>query len=431
MATFFKWLAICFACSVLLLLGVAWLAIETSPAVEVSATRQINDADSVNNLLKQVKQINQMRYVHQTVLLSQEQLNSLAGFAQRAIPEFAARLDTQPKKLVYEISYQLPLKGTHLYLNLRGGVLEGNRLRLEEVHLGSLSLDGDTALGLIEWLINWRTDSDIGSVAIGQVDSLAMFADKVIVTLKPVNELLTRLNQIKKGLTGNENQALRIRTAHYISLLNSLEVAQANSPSSLVTYIRPLFAEATRRSQVSDAQPATENEAAILALAIYTGHHRLANLVGDVQPYHSQVVLPRYRPVLARRTDLTQHFVISAAIKVLAMQGVSNAIGEFKELMDRGQGGSGFSFADLAADMAGVELAVRASDPQFAGLIQQRLAKINDEAGFFPSIEGLPEGLSKAQFTAQFGEVESAAYQHAADRIRDRIAALPLYSDLQ
>ena len=97
---------------------------------------------------------------------------------------------------------------------------------------------------------------------------------------------------------------------------------------SLVSYMAPLFAETIRQSSM---QPhAQENAAAILALAVYTGHHRLANFIGDIQPSSERAALPRYRPVLAGRRDLTQHFVLSAGIKILSEQGVSAAIGEFK-----------------------------------------------------------------------------------------------------
>ena len=87
-----------------------------------------------------------------------------------------------------------------------------------------------------------------------------------------------------------------------------------------------------------------ENEAAILALAIYAGHHWFAKFVGDVQPKKGEVTLPKAKPTLKFRADLSQHFIFSAAIKILSEQDLSLAIGEFKELMDRGDDGSGYSF---------------------------------------------------------------------------------------
>jgi hypothetical protein len=60
--------------------------------------------------------------------------------------------------------------------------------------------------------------------------------------------------------------------------------------------------------------------------------------------------------MLGGRQDLRLHFIVSLGIKVIADSGISFAAGEFKELLDALSGGSGFSFADLAADRAGPTL---------------------------------------------------------------------------
>ncbi len=427
MSSLFRWTFIVFLSLVIAASVVAWMAVSRQPLVSVSATEQIDQAESVNLLLEQFRSINRQRYVPQQISLSQAQLNSLAGFAQRAIPNLAGSVEIATQQLSFSASVELIKTPLPLYINLKGGVLAGQDLRFTDVELGSLTISGDTALALLIWLIDWKTDSDLGQTAINQVEYLIMDDQQMMILLRPIDSLLTKLNQIKKGLAGNENEALRERTSQYLAFLHSLPSDIRNRPNSLARYMQPLFAHVKERSAQESSNPVEENEAALLALAIYVGHHRFANLVGEVQPYEGQVVLPRFRPLLAGRTDLTQHFVISAAIKILSMQGVSNAIGEFKELMDRAQGGSGFSFADLAADLAGVELAVKASDPEFAAQLQDKLAQPHNESAFFPSIKALPEGLSKEQFTEQFGQVESEAYQAMAQTIEARIRALPIY----
>jgi uncharacterized protein YfiM (DUF2279 family) len=55
---------------------------------------------------------------------------------------------------------------------------------------------------------------------------------------------------------------------------------------------------------------------------------------------------------LLGRYDSAQHFVISAALAAWAGEPAANAIGVYKEI-DDSRRGSGFSFADLAADRAG------------------------------------------------------------------------------
>ena len=58
---------------------------------------------------------------------------------------------------------------------------------------------------------------------------------------------------------------------------------------------------------------------------------------------------------------------MSAGIKLIADSGISFAAGEFKELLDALSGGSGFSFADLAADRAGTHFAKMAVGRDFPG----------------------------------------------------------------
>ena len=52
------------------------------------------------------------------------------------------------------------------------------------------------------------------------------------------------------------------------------------------------------------------------------------------------------------RHDLAQHVGVSAALTALSGPRAAEAAGLLKELLDSGEGGSVFSFADLAADLA-------------------------------------------------------------------------------
>jgi hypothetical protein len=164
-----------------------------------------------------------------------------------------------------------------------------------------------------------------------------------------------------------------------------------------------------------------------MALAIFTGHYRFANFVGEVQPVVGKIAQPKAPAILAKRVDLNQHFIFSAAIKILSEQGLSIAIGEFKELMDRGKGGSGYSFVDLSADYAGVKFAQTATEPEKALQLQNMLAGISSENVFFPSIKGLPEGFNKAEFTQRFGEIDSPEYLKIVNDIHNRVDSLAIH----
>ncbi|WJG09020.1 hypothetical protein [Aliiglaciecola sp. LCG003] len=410
------------------LLAVLFTVIETRPTVIVAADHQVNEADSIAILLQQAKQITRHRFVEQEIEFSKQQVNSVVGFIQRALPNFAGELDTQSGTSTIKASYKLPVDWFNAYVNVSAQLVSANQIQLQQVKLGDLPISGDLAMSLLISVVNWRTHSDLGDKALAQVSKIEVSDHAIKVTLIPIHDFLMSLNQIKNGLSGVEDEALRAKVAYYLAYLAELDIPQHSLGLSLSDFIQPLFAQAMHLSVNSSADK--ENEAAILALAIYTGHHRLANFVGDVQPMAGKVVMPKYRPMLAKRSDLTQHFIISAALKILSEQGISSAIGEFKELMDRGKGGSGFSFADLAADLAGIEFAIVASDIGTADAVQRTLSQITDEQDFFPDISDLPEGLSKQAFEVQYLSVEGDEYLSLVKLINDRIANLPLYQSV-
>ena len=61
-------------------------------------------------------------------------------------------------------------------------------------------------------------------------------------------------------------------------------------------------------------------------------------------------------PTMRGRHDWAQHFAVSAALAVLIGPQNAEAAGVVKEISDS-RGGSGFSFADLSADLAGIQFA--------------------------------------------------------------------------
>jgi hypothetical protein len=134
---------------------------------------------------------------------------------------------------------------------------------------------------------------------------------------------------------------------------------------------------------------------------------------------------------LGGRQDLRLHFIISAGLKLLTDQGISTAIGEFKELLDAGRGGSGFSFVDLAADRTGVRFAETAADPKGgARRLQELLSGNPSEQLFFPLVADLPENMPKDQFEQRYRGVNSATYNSMVREIDRRIDRCPAYGGI-
>jgi hypothetical protein len=164
-----------------------------------------------------------------------------------------------------------------------------------------------------------------------------------------------------------------------------------------------------------------EGRAALLVLATYLTGIKLAVVLPESAKW------PRPRRVkltLLGRHDSAQHFVVSAAMAAWAGEPAANAVGLFKEIQDS-RGGSGFSFADLAADRAGTRFGelVAGGSPRLRYALRSTLT----DSELAPSLDGLPEPFSAADFEQRFGSGDNAAYRQVTTEIERRLAALPLY----
>lgn len=130
------------------------------------------------------------------------------------------------------------------------------------------------------------------------------------------------------------------------------------------------------------------------------------------------------KPTMRGRNDLTKHFVISAYLS--AVQGAENveSTGLMKELSDCRRGGTGFSFADLAANKSGILFAGGIMDGRFA---LDWLADSFRVDQFMPEIDNLPEGISFAQLWAQFGQQDDDRFQVQLGEIDRLVLSLAPY----
>ncbi len=176
-----------------------------------------------------------------------------------------------------------------------------------------------------------------------------------------------------------------------------------------------------------NADPVLLNRAAILALGVILGDERLA---GVAQRQIDESRLPEAEALRDRitahgRSDWPRHFWVSAALTLLSDADRSITVGITKELMDTAPGGSGFSFADLAADAAGNAFALAATqDAASARAMQRRIMRGVRVEDYLPDLHGLPEGLTRDQFQAEYGGLGGAGTQRVVDEINRRLATL-------
>jgi hypothetical protein len=171
--------------------------------------------------------------------------------------------------------------------------------------------------------------------------------------------------------------------------------------------------------------PSSENRAAIYALGVLAGHHRVADLIGLTFNDDTASTVRRGlgRVTLRGRTDWTRHFFVSAALDQISAESASDAVGLLKEELDAGEEGSGFSFSDLLADRAGTLFSLAATrDDQAALAMQARLSRGFYVDDFFPPAGDLPEGVTDEQLQAQYGGVGGARYRQIEQEIERRLA---------
>ena len=423
-----KWLLITLAIIVVLLVvsvaTITVMAVQKTPLVASTAPTQLDGADSVNELLGQLQQAFSRREEGHQVTLTETQVESLVGVLQRALPDFKGVVNITPLAGTINVTYAI--NNTGYYVNASALVLPGDSLRIEQVQVGDLTIPGRFLLGFLERTVNSYTQSEIATIALSRVERVTMRSGELTLDVGRLDELLSELNVVASNMSVSEQTELQQLSAYYLRYLSGREIALSSKPVSLIEYLREGMARAREQSQTPQ-DAVLHNNAVILALSVYVGHHRVGTLVGDIQPDADKALKPRRGAVLHKRNDLARHFIISVALELLAEQGMSLAIGEFKELMDRGNGGSGYSFVDLAADMSGTEFAKVATHPNTAMEVQNAIARIQSELEIIPPIDGLPEGLSKQAFTEQYQRVDSEAYLKEVEEIKGRIRLLPLY----
>jgi hypothetical protein len=129
-------------------------------------------------------------------------------------------------------------------------------------------------------------------------------------------------------------------------------------------------------------------------------------------------------PTVHGRHDLCQHFVVSCALTAVGGHEAAEAAGVLKEVLDSRPGGSGFSFADLSADMAGVAFARQLLT---SPALLERVERSFTVADYALSPAGLVEGLSEAEFVKRYGGTDDERFLKAQEALRRRVLALPGY----
>jgi hypothetical protein len=132
-------------------------------------------------------------------------------------------------------------------------------------------------------------------------------------------------------------------------------------------------------------------------------------------------------PTMRGRADLTKHFFVSATLVPMLGSGPARSAGLVKEMLDA-NGGSGFSFRDMAANRAGIVFAHAVLGGRLA--LDDVAANFTVEA-YLPPMDDLREDMQAAEFIREFGGVGDARVEDVLSGIETRILALPAYQNLR
>ncbi len=395
-----------------------WLMLDDAPAIEPPAEFHRTDLVWIKSLFQKHDPRQQTPEIIYSIRLDETELNRLLNYAVELRRVSGIAADLTPNLATLTATLTVPANPFGRYLNISAevaGVPGG--IQIQSLQLGSLPLPGAVADWTARLTHRWlRRDKTYA--ALSDAFSQVHF-DENQATLdyhwRP--ELLTRVERKSaKLLIAPEDQTRMLDYAEQLDAL--IKPYPHGSTVPLVKIMSPLFTQAL----LAGGDARVENRAALTAMAAYLAGISLPRLLeGDSQSIRRA---PRVLLSLHERRDFAEHFVISSALTVNGGSRLATAIGLIKEEEDAGAG-SGFSFTDLAANRAGVQLGERATGDA-AARIRQQLANARSDADLLPDYRDLPEYMPQAEFDRRFGPIGSARYQRVIDRIDARLSTHPL-----
>ncbi|MDG2003982.1 MAG: hypothetical protein P8J20_11680 [Novosphingobium sp.] len=194
----------------------------------------------------------------------------------------------------------------------------------------------------------------------------------------------------------------------------------------------PLFAHQLQRAIAAADQSREQHGAALVALSMLVVSPSVDELVGEMPETIDSCKIPVASTTLNGRKDWSAHWSMSAALTVATGSQFAAAMGEWKELSDSvsrrpdlaNKDPSGFSFADLAADRAGLLAARHLTDPAQLANARRRLLQADDEQLMPEAAAQLEEGISNAEFLRRFGSTDDPRYIAKIKRIDDALRSV-------
>jgi hypothetical protein len=393
-----------------------YLAIESEPTVRRSAEITPANARRAKQILEQAAALPLRASTPTSLTISEQELDLAANYLAHFYANGGARVTLQQGQAEFAASLRPPWSPLIFYFNLSGVLAEDMPVpRFKQMTVGRVLIPGAIA----DWLflrslrrLLGRESLDAASQNIKQID---LRTGQISVVYERPAQLREKLQNA--AFSAEDQERLRV----YQERLNLIGGGAKTGKISLTEPLVALFELAQTRSKKGD--PAAENRAAIIVLAFSASGKALAPYLPAARDWPQAGDL---MVTLHGRNDLAKHFAVSAALAAKAGGPLADAMGLGKEGEDS-RSGSGFSFADIAANRAGARFGISAVDGARALRLQQQIAAGVGESELIPATQDLPENLAEAEFKRRFGGVGAPEYNRMIGEIDGRIAALKLY----
>lgn len=392
-----------------------WFALSDHPAVSQQDSLSHDDIARAKAILSANLPRGAVSGSEHVFRVREQDIDLVAGYLIRKIPGAAVKVDVGASALSIQATAGVPLLPFKNFVNASFKLPVSTGMpQVEDLRVGQWPVPDAVA--------GWLLTSAVDQFGRGEQYRLAESSVKDVRVAPGMVEVyyIWQEDLIDKAREGyfTEDQRMALSAYHTKLLRMGGEVGLRGS---LVAAFQPLFTLAANRSRKTSA--VVENRALLLVLGAWASGRGMSALVGELGPGER---LGAFRLALDGRHDFGQHFLTSAGLVAGGDRHLSDAVGLFKEI-DDSDGGSGFSFTDLAADRAGTRFGELLLDRDRAADIQQRLAAGVAEADIMPPAKDLPEGMSMVDFSRRFGSVDDPRYRKVSEEIERRLDNTPLF----
>jgi len=400
--------------------------LEDEPRVERLDQLTVQDLARVEQLLRandpRKLKIDEIK----SVTLSERDLNLFIEYAfsrSDKIRQVTTKIELQPHQANTMITVNLPNNRFGAYLNMAVILaITSADVELEKLKIGQLAFPGwvfKPIFWLAQKFLQDREEYRISQNIRRSIRDIQIDRDQMTLVYQWRPEIMDQIQARGRRMLIPAGE--KERWLAYNSRLYTLSFALKGEKISILQFLPPLFQLASERT-ANGNDAIAENKILILTLAMFgTGSNmdrvvRFLEIDGAQRPR-------RIEMTLLTRGDLAKHFMVSAALTLSGGGNLANVMGVYKEYGDS-QGGSGFSFADIAADRAGMTFAqiATASEAQ-ARAIQARMSQATLETDFMPRVDALPEGIQ----TYEGAQLDDATLKIIENEIDRRVRNCRIY----